>query len=210
MPLSHIETIRGDMKMREKPTDTITEQENETNILDLVMTTKEASEKYEVADCTFRTWIKEGHFTDSEIKKSGNTWLIKKQAIEALLKSKNMLGKTFKLDGDSVHVEHLGYKTKDLQIWFENQAVKDIIEQMPHQELVSQMFEVFKAETKMNYKNVLIYENKKESDNWFFRKDKVWALTLKGVLDTVRQSMQLKDVDTDKLDAYMVQNGMTV
>lgn len=189
---------------------TVNEQESGTNILDLVMTTKEASEKYEVADCTFRTWIKDGQFTDSDIKKSGNTWLIKKQAIEALLKSKNMLGKTFKLDGEHVHVEHLGYKTKDLQIWFENQSVKGIMEQMPHKELVSQMFEVFKEETKMNYKNVLIYENKEESDNWFFRKDKVWALTLKGVLDTVRQSMQLKDMDTDKLDAYMAQNGMTV
>lgn len=196
--------------MQEKPMDTITEQGIESNILDLIMTTKEASEKYDVADCTFRTWIKEGHFNESEIKKSGNTWLIKKEAIESLLKSKNMLGKTFKLEEEVVHVEHLGYKTKNLQIWFENTAVKEIMEEMPHSELVSRMFEVFKEDTKMNYKTVLIYENKEESDNWFFRKDKVWALTLKGVLDTVRQSMQLKDMDTNKLDAYMKANGMTV
>lgn len=189
----------------------INQQENETtNILDWVMTTKEASDKYEVADCTFRTWIKEGHFEGHEIKKSGNTWLIKKEAIERLLKSKNMLGKTFKLEGDVVHVEHLGYKAKNLQIWFENKVVKEIMEEMPHSELLPRIFEVFKEDTKMNYKSVLIYENKEESDNWFFRKDKVWALTLKGVLDTIRQSMQVKDMNTNKLDAYMKANGMTV
>lgn len=150
------------------------------NILDLVMTTKEASEKYDVADCTFRTWIKDGLFNTNDIKKSGSKWLIKRDAIEELLKKKNLLGKTFVVDGETVKVEYLGHKGKTFQIWYEDIKVKEIIEGMPHKELVFQTFQAFKEETKMNFKFVLIDGNIKENDNWFFRKEKVWALTLKG------------------------------
>lgn len=182
---------------------------NNENILDMIMTTKEASVEYDVADCTFRTWIKDGMFSQQDIKKSGNTWLIKKEAIEKLLKKKNMLGRTFNLDGRETYVEHLGYKEKNLQIWFENDEVKNLIESMPHSELVPQMFEVFKEDTKMNYKSVLIFDNKEENDNWFFRKDKVWVLTLKGVMDTVRQTMMMKELDTNKIDCYMKENQLS-
>lgn len=178
------------------------------NILDFVMTTKEASERYNIADCTFRTWISDGLFNKSDFKKSGTTWIIKKDAIEEVLKKKNLLGKTFTVDGNSVYVEHLGYKAKALQIWYENDKVKEIIEGMPHKELVPQIFQTFKEETKMNIKFVLIDSNTEESDNWLFRKEKVWALTLKGVLDTVRNSMLLKEMDTKKLDEYMKVNNL--
>lgn len=178
-------------------------QNNEGNILDLVMTTKEASQRYSVADCTFRTWIKDGVFRQDEIKKSGNTWLIKREAIEIVLKKKNMLGKTFVVDGEEIHVEHLGYKGKSVHVWYENDMVKNIIENMPQKELVHQMFEVFKEDTKMSFKDVIIDGNIENSDNWFFRKEKVWALTLKGVLETLRQSMKMKEFDTAQFDSYL-------
>jgi hypothetical protein len=183
---------------------------SEVNILDLVMTTKEASEKYDVADSTFRMWIKEGLFRDEDIKKSGNTWIIKKEAIEEILRKKNLFGKTFVLDGKKVYVEHLGYKGKSIQIWYENDKVKEIIENMPHKELVPQMFEVFKEDMKMNYKIVLIDSNTKDSDNWLFRKEKVWTLTLKGVLETIRKSMILKNIDTSQLDNYLKEKNIEI
>jgi Helix-turn-helix domain len=185
-------------------------QVSELNVLDLVMTTKEASEKYDVADCTFRTWIKDGLFQQKDIKKSGNTWLIKREAIEDVLKNKNMFGKTFVVDGDKIHVSHLGYKTKNLQVWYENDEVKEIIENMPQKELIPQMFEVFKEETKMNYKIVVIDNDRNNSDNWFFRKEKVWALTLKGVMETVLQSMKLKEFDTTELDSYLKKVSISI
>jgi hypothetical protein len=193
--------------MKEQSMDTET---TEQNILDLVMTTKEASERFDVADCTFRTWIKDGLFRQQDIKKSGNTWLIKKEAIVEVLKKKNMFGKTFVLDGEKVHVEHLGYKAKNLHIWYENASVKETINNMPHKELVPQMFEVFKEDTKMNYKVVVIDNNIVDNDNWFFRKDKVWALTLKGVMETVRQTMKLKEMDTTQLDDYLREKNISI
>lgn len=185
-------------------------QHTKTNILDLVMTTKEASERYNVADCTFRTWIKEGLFRQEDIKKSGSTWIIKQEAIEGILKEKNMLGKTFVLDGEEIHVEHLGRKGQKIQVWYKNDEVKEIIENMPHNELVLQMFEVFKEDNKLNYKNVIIDNNLESNDNWFFRKEKVWALTLKGVLQTLRQSMELKQFDSSQFDSYLKQLNISI
>lgn len=183
---------------------------SEVNILDLVMTTKEASEKYDVADSTFRMWIKEGLFRDEDIKKSGNTWIIKKEAIEEILRKKNLFGKTFVLDEKKVYVEHLGYKGKNIQIWYENDKVKEIIENMPHKELVPQMFEVIKEDTKMNYKVVLIDSNTEESNNWWFRREKVWALTLKAVLETIRKSMLIKNMNTSQLDSYLKEKNIEI
>ncbi|PLS19734.1 hypothetical protein CVD28_04805 [Bacillus sp. M6-12] len=193
--------------MNQEPKETLY---RDADILDLVLTTKEASEKYDVADCTFRTWIKDGLFRQKDIKKSGNTWLIKREAIEELLRNKNMFGKTFTVDGEKVRVEHLGYKGNTIQIWYENDHVKQILENLPNKELVPQMFEVFKEESKMNYKIVIIDNNLEESDNWFFRKEKVWALTLKGVLETIRQSMEMKQFDTSQFDSYLKELNLSI
>lgn len=163
------------------------------NVLDMVVTTKEASALYNIADCTFRTWIKDGLFQSSDIKKSGNTWLIKRDALESLLKSKNIFGKTFQLDGDEVHVEHLESKEKNLQIWYQNAKTKAILDQVPHKELIPQMFKVFKEDTKMNFKFVIIDDNVEDNDNWFFRKEKVWALTAKAIIETLHESLIKKE-----------------
>lgn len=180
------------------------------NIFDMVLTTTKASEIYPVADSTLRAWIKEGQFRESDIEKSGKTWLIRKDALEELLKSKNMYGKTFVLDGQEVFVEYLAYKNKTLQIWYEDSTVKTILDKMPYNELIPQIFEGFKEETKMKYRFVIIDNNKEEGDNWFFKKEKVWAFTLKGLVETIHKSMKAKGFDTSELETYCKQIGISL
>ncbi|WCK57704.1 helix-turn-helix domain-containing protein (plasmid) [Aneurinibacillus sp. Ricciae_BoGa-3] len=184
----------------------VEKNDKEINVLDLVLTTKEASSKYDVADCTFRTWIKEGLFREEDIKKSGNTWLLKKEAIEAVLKEKNLYGKTFVLDGEKLHVDYLAHRGDKLQIWYENEAVRDVLDNLPHKELIPQMFEVFKKDNRINFQFVIIDDNFNENDNWLYKKEKVWAMTAKGVIDTVRDSLKVKGLDTVVLDAFISKN----
>lgn len=53
------------------------------NILEEVMTLKEASEVYNKADNTLRINIKQGKFNEGiDCRKSGGTWLILKSALD--------------------------------------------------------------------------------------------------------------------------------
>lgn len=171
--------------------------------LDMILTTKEASEKYPVADCTIRAWIKEGVFKPNDYRKSGNTWLIKRNALEEILKKKNMLGKEFVLDNQKVYVRHLGYKSKNIEIWYQSDKTKEVLENIPFKDFVNQMFEIYKKEKKVRFKNLIIDDNLQVNDNWLFEKEKTWAITLKGVIDTMKNTLQTHNIDTSSLDEFL-------
>lgn len=56
-------------------------------ILENVLTFSEAAEKYSLSDgAVLRNYVKRGLLEESEYRKSGNVWLVKKSAMERLFK----------------------------------------------------------------------------------------------------------------------------
>jgi len=84
-------------------------------ILNEVLTTKEACERYNIADCTVRSWIKEKLLTENEVRKSGNTWIVLRQALESLLREKKLYGRTFNIEGRTISADTLLFREKTLQ-----------------------------------------------------------------------------------------------
>lgn len=165
----------------------------------MVMTTKEVSEKYPVADCTVRSWIKDGIIAKNDYRKSGNTWLIKKEALVKILKEKGMLSKQFMLGEDKIYAEHFAYKDKNLEIWYENQNVKKAFELLPYDESTFQIFSIYKKEKRLKIKNLIIKDDPHQSDNWLYEKEGVWVITLKGVIDTINDTFNLNKRDNSSL-----------
>ena len=54
------------------------------NSIDEILTFAEASQKYDVAVSTLRHRQRDGRFEDGDTRKSGNTWLVTKSAMERL------------------------------------------------------------------------------------------------------------------------------
>lgn len=54
------------------------------SVLKLVMTFKEASEKYDVAVSTLRHRASDERFQEEDIRKSGKTWLVTKSAMDRI------------------------------------------------------------------------------------------------------------------------------
>lgn len=59
------------------------------SVLKLVMTFKEASKKYDVAVSTLRNRAADGRFEEGDIRKSGNTWLVTKSAMDRIYRDNN-------------------------------------------------------------------------------------------------------------------------
>lgn len=157
----------------------------------MVMTTKEASEKYPVADCTVRSWIKDGIVAKNDYRKSGNTWIIKKETLVKILKEKGMLSKLFIWGKDKIYAEHFAYKDKNLEIWYENQNVKNAFELLPYDESTFQIFSIYKKEKRLKIKYLIIKDDPHQSDNWLYEKEGIWIITLKGVTDTINDAIAL-------------------
>ena len=171
------------------------------NILDLVITTKEASERYPVADSTIRSWILDGEIDKKDIKKSGQTWIVKKSALEEILSKKGLLNKEFKLEGKSFVAKYLGYKSKKVEIWFEDDYVCELIKNMPHNELLLPILEIYQKEHKLPYKSVVISNSDKE-DNLLYKKEKTWVITSRSLYELLRDALVEKNMNVMELDVY--------
>lgn len=173
------------------------------NILDMVITTKEASEIYPVSDSTIRFWLKNGEFSEYEYKKSGNTLIFTKEAIERILTEKGMFEKTFILEKNPHLMRYFGGKNPSLEIWYENVKTLTIINGMPNKDLLIDAFEIIGTERKTRFEYLLIDDNTDEEDNWFFQKQKVWAVTLKYALRVVRTYLEANKISTAAFDLYL-------
>lgn len=171
------------------------------NILDMVMTTKEASLKYPIADCTIRSWILDGEFNAKDIKKSGQTWIVKKSALEEILSKKGLLNKEFKLEGKKFVAKYLGYKSKKVEIWFEDDHVCELVKNMPYSELLLPILEIYKKEHKLPFKSVVI-SNDDEDDNLLYKREKTWLITSKALYELLRGALIEKNMNFRELDIY--------
>lgn len=116
----------------------------------------------------------------------------------------------YEINGRVCRFEHLGIRGDWIEVWYENESVKKFVENMPFRTSVCQIFDLYQYESKMNYKYLLITDNKNESDNWYYPDDKTWVITLKGVMDTVSETLENGGIDVQSLKQYVQKEGMTV
>lgn len=103
--------------------------------------------------------------------------------------------------------KYLGHKTKKLEIWYENERVRDILTSMPYSNAVVEAFRTFKEDSKANYQHLLITDNMDESDNWYYRRRKTWVVSLKYVLELFIGVLSLQNIDVVPLRRFIAQCG---
>ncbi|MFC0212101.1 hypothetical protein ACFFK0_06470 [Paenibacillus chartarius] len=109
----------------------------------------------------------------------------------------------FKVEGHQIRFECLGHKVKGLEIWYENKRVRDVFKDMPYSNSVVEAFRAYKEDSDINYQYLLITDNMDKSDNWFYRQNKVWVVTLKYVLETIVQALSLQNIDIEPLRRFI-------
>jgi len=114
-----------------------------------------------------------------------------------------MLGRDFTFDSQIVHMEFLTYKSDGIEIWFENHTTKEVLDNMPHKELIPQIFEIYKSEKYLEYSYVLIDDNIYLINNWLSEENKTWAVSLRAVIDTMRRILVNKNIDISGFDSYL-------
>jgi hypothetical protein len=176
--------------------------------VDLVLTTKEASEEFGIADCTIRQWIDQKLLDEGDYRKSGSTWLMDRMAFINLLRKKKLHGKVFEVEGREITFEYLGHKSKQLDIWYENQRVKTVLTNMPYANAVPEAFLAYKEDSGLSYKHLLIADDVEVSDNWFYRRNKTWVITLRAVLEIILKTLALQGVDIAPLEKYLKENQL--
>ncbi|MBP1308708.1 monoamine oxidase [Paenibacillus sp. 1182] len=176
--------------------------------VDKVLTTKEAHEIYGVAVCTIRQWMDQKLLSEGDYRKSGGTWIMDHMAFLDLLRKKNLLEKKFEVEGKTIIFQHRGLKTRDLQLWYENDRVKTTLTEMPYANTVIEAFRTYGKDSNLKYKHVLICKDEERSDNWFYQHSKTWVVTLRFVLDIVAKVLATQAIDLTLLESYLQENRL--
>lgn len=172
------------------------------SVLDLVITTKEASLNYPVADCTIRSWILDGEFNDKDVRKSGQIWLVTRSGLEDILERKGLLNKRVVLEKKEQIVKYLGYKSKKIEIWMEDEVTYKMFKNIPNGDMIITLLEIYKKEYKLPFKVVVVVNNKEESDNSLYKKEKTWVITSKALYQILKDALDIKEIDTSELEEY--------
>ena len=163
-------------------------------ILEEVLTTKEASEIYPVADCTIRAWILNNEFNKTEFRKSGNTWLITKKGLEDILKKKNII--------NSLDEKKLLMNAKKIKIIFASKKTFQFILEMPYKDLLLNILEIYNKKHSLNIKTIVVSDDWQVSNNSLNTKTKIWYLSAKSMYDILLNGLVYKKVDTEELISY--------
>lgn len=175
------------------------------NCIERVMTTKEASEKYPVADSTLRMWIGDGEFKATECRKSGNTWLVMSESLERVLRKKGIIEREFYLKGEHYIAERLGFRGSKIEIWFETTSSSEVFKNMPFSEMLISLMKIYKKEHCLKFKEVLIVKNEHFEDathNLLYEKDQVWLMTEDALFRILIDALEFKNINTNQLSLY--------
>ncbi|MED1854694.1 hypothetical protein ABE430_25210 [Brevibacillus agri] len=111
--------------------------------------------------------------------------------------------RVLEIEGQKKEFKHIGHKTKQLEIWYENERVRDVLTNMPYRNVVVEAFQAYKEDSEINYQLLLIIDNMDESDNWFYRRSKIWVVTLKCVLETIDEVLSRQNIDAEPLRRFI-------
>lgn len=118
--------------------------------------------------------------------------------------------KIFEVDGTTIVFKYMGYRSSHMEIWYESERVKKLLEDMPYANAVQQVFEAYKKESKLKFRYLLITDEIDVCDNWFYESERTWVITLKGVLFTIRNTLERKKVNLFFLDRYLIEQGISL
>ena len=111
----------------------------------------------------------------------------------------------FEVENRLIGFKSLGYKSKSLEIWHENERVKDILTNMPYSNAFLDFFQAYKGDSGLNYRYLLIADIINESDNWYYRRSKTWIVTLKSVFEIIVGVLSLQNIDAEPLKRFISQ-----
>lgn len=182
-----------------------------SDILNDIVTTSESTQIYDIADSTLRIWIAEGIIPSQMVRKSGNTWVIVREALEEVLKKKNLLTKTIDISGEKLELSCFGYKSKSYKAWYENDEVKEFLENLPSAHILPLLGEVMKDTGNINMKLLCVDNNKTEINNAFYPKEKVMLITLVALTHLVYDSLKQKGllIEAENVKKYANKHEIT-
>lgn len=115
--------------------------------------------------------------------------------------------RVYKLNNRKITMNRLGYQDNSIQVWYENEVLHTLVENMPDIERIIQVFKGYKLMNGMDF-NYLLITNDWDNDNWFYPDDKVWVITLRGVADTICETLELGSRDVSHIKEYFAEQGL--
>lgn len=150
-----------------------------------IITTKEASQKYDVSDKTLRKWLASGELETNTYRKSGDTWLIEEDSLIKKLKEKNMYKRKFLIEGEPVFVQYqICITTDGKEIWTESEMSYKTLEKIGLVNINKSLMELIDHLNKP-IKYILIDDNNAEDLNSYYENEQILLITLKAVKDLV-------------------------
>jgi hypothetical protein len=127
-----------------------------------------------------------------------------------LFKQETLSSKKFTVNNTELSFAFLGYASNNLEIWYETEWVKDLLTKMPNAETLQQALEFYKQLSDLNYKWVLIKEESILNENWFYKKNKTWVITVPSILQIVLDSLEKSGVNVIPMDQYLRNQGVII
>lgn len=115
------------------------------------------------------------------------------------------------IDGKLHTLKYIGYRTIEIEVWYDSKEVKKFMMEFPMKEAISEVFgSKSQLLTGIKAPYILITKDMNINDNWYYPDDQVWLITLKGVIDTLREALVHQKRDTMLIDNYCKKHGLKI
>lgn len=128
---------------------------------------------------------------------------------EGLKRAKHLLrNRIYKINDKTHMLKYIGFESKTVEVWYDSEKVKNFIENMPFKEAVAHIFGGYQFFSGKKVRFILIVDDWNTNDNWYYPSDKTWAITLKGAIETVIDTLQNQKRDVQPLKEYCIKQGL--
>ena len=108
----------------------------------------------------------------------------------------------YTLNGSKRKMKVLGNTNKGMEVWYETESSKKLIEEMPFASFLHQIFQGYAIQNSMNVRFFFIIDEYEINDSWYYPDDQVWVVTLKGAIDTMSETLSNLGKEVDLLENY--------
>lgn len=130
---------------------------------------------------------------------------------EELKRFKHLLrNRIYPINGKKRTLKYIGYESKTVEVWYDTEKVKTFIEEMPFKEAVAHIFGGYQFFSGKTVRYVLIVDDWDINDNWYYPDDKTWAITLRGVIETVSETLLNQKKEIEPLMKYCIKKGFVM
>lgn len=119
-----------------------------------------------------------------------------------------LLNHQYRINGRKVKPRYLGLEMNSIELWYENDDVKSFVENMPCKEDVVRIFAGYQRLNGKKLNCLLIMDDWKINDNWFYPDDKVWVLTIPAMIETTIETLSNQKKNVKPLRDYCIKHGL--